>query len=222
MLGGDLLLAGCQTTAPKPDNTAGTQTTANNRKVEDYFPLEVGARWRYKYYSHITRRKLEFNRSIVRKKGRVYYDNLKARYNYDINGVREGLRYLLKYPLEVGNRWVSVVGVTQIERYQIIDLNRTVRVPAGTFRNCIVVRTRQKVGGKSVQEVHFTFAPDVGFVKIRMVVRHDGKRIPQWTQELLSYQPSKKSAPSARPAPRSATSSTTPPKAKTKAANAKK
>ncbi len=164
-----------------------TNTPTSNLRLQEYFPLRVGATWKYKIYSYITRRSKFFERRIVRQKGKKFLDNAKAIYSYDTYGLREGLRYLLKYPLKVGNRWLSVVGVTTIERYLITNVGRTVSVPAGTFKNCIVVRSRQKVDRKRTLEARFYFAPNVGFVKIIQVIEESGTRKPQFKLELVTY-----------------------------------
>lgn len=165
-----------------------TAPTTESMRLEDYFPLHVGSRWKYKIHSHITKRDVFFERKILRQQGRTFFDNANGQYHYDTYGVREGLRYLLKYPLQPGNRWLSVVGVTEVERYSILSTQRTVAVPAGTYSRCIVVSSRKKVGRQDVLESLFYFAPQIGFVKISIALDRNGQRIPQWTYELMSFQ----------------------------------
>lgn len=171
-------------------------------RLQDYFPLRVGARWKYKIYSYIEKKNVSFERHIVRKTGNKFFDNAKGQYHYDTYGVREGLRYLLKYPLKRGNRWVSVVGVTDVEKYTIVDTARIVRVPAGTYRDCIVVRSQRKVNNRDTLEAHFYFAPQVGFVKITMALESNGNRIPQWTYELQAFFAGNTNSGKTSPAPR--------------------
>lgn len=42
---------------------------------------------------------------------------------------------IIKLPVEVGNKWVS-----SENSYEIIDINASVTVPAGTFQDCIVIK----------------------------------------------------------------------------------
>lgn len=194
-----LFALGCNPTQTRTKSLQG-----NNLSLQDYFPLRVGASWKYKIYSYITRRSKNFERKIIQQKGPKFLDNAKAVYSYDTYGLREGLRYLLKYPLKVGNRWLSVVGVTTIERYLITSVGRTVSVPAGTFKNCIVVRSRQKVDRQRSLEAMFYFAPKVGFIKITQTVEERGTRKPQFKLELTSYSLGSKPAAKKQPQPKPA------------------
>lgn len=186
-------LSGCPATQTR---TTPIGTKDDALRLEDYFPLHLGSRWTYQIHSHITKSDLKFERKIIRKQGRTFFDNANGQYHYDTYGVREGLRYLLKYPLQVGNRWLSVVGVTEVERYQIVSTKRTVQVPAGTYTNCIVVSSQKKVGRQDTLESLFYFAPQIGFVKIAIALERNGQKIPQWTYELLSFQTGTASPPS--------------------------
>ncbi len=180
-------LLACTPTEVKTGGQSDESDSDSRLRLQDYFPLRVGAKWKYKIYSFIEKKNIAFVRQIVRKKGNKYFDNAKSQYHYDTYGVREGLRYLLKYPLKRGNRWVSVVGITDVEKYTIVATDRTVRVPAGVYKSCIVVRSQKQVSNRDTLEAHFYFAPQVGFVKITMALESNGSRVPQWTYELVSF-----------------------------------
>lgn len=206
-------LLGCQGTSKTTVRTQATQSKKENTlRIQDYFPLRVGDKWTYNIQYSFTKKIKQWQVRMVRKKGRLFYDSDKPpqQYEYDAYGLRTqkvldgqknyewckrkefGLcaqrRYLLKYPLEVGNRWMSVIGVTKVERYMIMSVSHTVRTPAGAYDNCIVVRSREDQGRLGILENRLYFAPQVGLIKIVTVKEtRAGRRIPQWTLELISY-----------------------------------
>ena len=166
-------------------------------KIQDYFPLRIGDtrvyRIRYKQ-GRVIRREIK----IIGKKGDTFIDNTNPpqRYKIDAYGLRGGnKRYLLKYPLRVGTRWLSVTSITRVERYQIISIRRLVTVPAGIYKNCIVVRSRERQSSGEILENNMYFARDVGIVKVATIFESHGKRIPQWTLELISFQQTQKASP---------------------------
>ena len=76
--------------------------------------------------------------------------------------------YILKGPMEVGNRWIFPVDFVSPRPYPesveatIEATNETVDVPAGTFKGCIKVR----IGAAADSHVTYEwFAPSVGMVK---------------------------------------------------------
>ncbi|MEM1008349.1 MAG: hypothetical protein AAGJ35_05035, partial [Myxococcota bacterium] len=105
------------------------------------------------------------------------------------------VRYLLKYPLRVGTQWLSVTGITSVEKYRIIEMNRRIRVPAGSFSRCLVVRAREQRAGQGAVEALFYFAPRVGLVKSVSTREYDGKRLVYNVMELVSYRFSRSSSP---------------------------
>ncbi len=94
--------------------------------------------------------------------------------------------YILKLPLTKGASWQQSVPGLMI-RNTIEDTAATVQVPAGTFKDCLLVKKEYfhpKDPKKPVQEGHFWFAPGVGNVKVVLKNSLENKQI---IQELVSF-----------------------------------
>ncbi len=182
---------GCPSSVNKSSiKKVGPSERSESLSVKDYFPLRVGHTWIYQIsYGKGVRQKVE-KIKIVKRKGNTFYDNTSAFFTYTPQGVRANeVRYLLKYPLKVGNRWLSVTGITDIERYEIISVNSEVSVPAGTFKNCIVVRSKKRINPKLTLVAEHVYAPKVGLVKLSTFLVSPGKRLPQFTLQLQRFIP---------------------------------
>ncbi|MDD2481465.1 MAG: hypothetical protein PHF82_04940, partial [Lutispora sp.] len=64
---------------------------------------------------------------------------------------------IIKLPIEVGNKWIS-----EENSYEIIDINASVTVPAGTFEDCIIVKEIYK--DKTAYRNYY-YKKEVGLVK---------------------------------------------------------
>jgi hypothetical protein len=186
-------VSGCtSTTATKTKKTNKPAPQASNTRIQDYYPLQVGDRRVYRIRYGSSKKTIQRTIQITKKQGSSYFDNQRGSYQVDAYGLRGNkLRYLLKYPLQKGKRWLSVTGVTTVERYQIIDTNRTLTVPAGTYRKCIVVRSTQRLGPQGTLEAYHYYAPKIGPVKIATSLKSGRGRLPQWSLELVAYYPAK-------------------------------
>jgi hypothetical protein len=94
--------------------------------------------------------------------------------------------YILKFPLTKGAAWKQRAPGLLIHN-TVEDTAATVQVPAGTFRNCLVVKKvyyHEKGPQHAVQEGLFWFAPGVGNVK---VVRKNTPENKEIIQELVSF-----------------------------------
>jgi hypothetical protein len=94
--------------------------------------------------------------------------------------------YILKFPLTKGATWQQSAPGLMI-RNTIEDIAATVRVPAGTFKNCLLVKKEYfhpKDPKNAVQQGHFWFAPEVGNVKVVLKNSPENKQI---IQELVSF-----------------------------------
>lgn len=81
----------------------------------------------------------------------------------DANGVRrepEG-HYMLRTPIEVGTAWRNGPGANA----RITAVDRTVKVPAGSFHRCVVV-VEERSGASVRGKISTTFCLDVGIVSI--------------------------------------------------------
>lgn len=176
------LLFGC--TASK----LAVKAVGPSKKVADYFPLRVGDRRIYRIrFANGKTIKREIR--IVRKKGNTFHDSKGQSYAYDPYGLRSERRYLLKLPLTAGTRWLSITSLTSVERYVITADSATVTVPAGTFRECIQVRSRDRRGRHGTLEALFYYAPKVGLVKVVTSLDRRYQKVPQWRLELVKYVP---------------------------------
>lgn len=87
------------------------------------------------------------------------------RFSYAPDGVvleREGMMpvYVLKQPLQIGNRWRGEHGGW----VAITEVDAQVQVPAGSYRGC--VKTVEERGGDQPLRVSTTFCPEVGIVEL--------------------------------------------------------
>lgn len=184
------LSVGC-TTVSQTTQTA-PQKAQKKQRIQDYYPMRVGDRRVYRIQFGKKSKPEQRTIRITKKVGQRFFDNEQGNFKIDAYGLEANQRrYLLKYPLRRGQKWLSVTGVTTVERYQIIDVNRTTTVPAGTYSKCIVVRSRQKVGPQKVLEALQYYAPNIGPVKIVTILDAGGKRRHQWSLELVAYYPGK-------------------------------
>lgn len=176
------VLFGC---AHGPERTDGR----TGAELERYLPLQVGNRWTYQTRFQGQQQPDLTIRLVAEKNGYVLDDRPRpSRYRYDAEGLRDGNeRYLLKRPLEKGNAWMSVADLNTVERYRIVDADRRVRVPAGVFEHCVVVRLQVAMPGERMMRNDMTFAPDVGIVEVRTVVLEGKREIPQSHLKLASY-----------------------------------
>ena len=95
--------------------------------------------------------------------------------------------YLLRFPLTKGSSWKQQSEGLLLHN-TIESTDETVKVPAGTFINCLLVKKlyfHQKDSDKPVQEALFWFAPDVDNIKVVIKNQPENKEI---VQELISFQ----------------------------------
>jgi hypothetical protein len=94
--------------------------------------------------------------------------------------------FILKFPLSKGASWEQAVHGLIIHN-TIEDTAATVQVPAGTFKNCLLVKKvyfHQKDPKNALQESLLWFAPEVGNVKVLTKNTPENKQI---IQELVSF-----------------------------------
>jgi hypothetical protein len=184
-----LILVGVLTAASCA-HTAGTATGSTDAKrAQDFFPLAVGNCWTYET-SFQGQAQPELKVCIVKKDKNFFVDNhpTPSRLRFDAEGLRDGaVRYLLKAPLEAGQKWMSVRDVSTVEHFQIEDVHKTARVPAGTFRDCVVVRSEIKMPGKVSFVSRTSYASGVGIVEISTTIHKGDKQIPQSRMALRQF-----------------------------------
>jgi hypothetical protein len=128
-----------------------------HEKIEGYIPLKVGSKWVYEGRGSDM---ATYTQEVINNKGNRYQirtiagntvttnifevreDNI-ANVLMSRDGKNKNLLnepdtadiIFLKLPIAVGNKWSS-----QQNTYEIIQTNAKVKVPYGTFDNCVVVR----------------------------------------------------------------------------------
>ncbi|MDD4833144.1 MAG: hypothetical protein PHC44_00195 [Lutispora sp.] len=171
-----ITIVSCTPSTKEPDAKIPPQKD----DVSLYYPLKVGSEWEYEgegnEYAAYTQ-KVIYSKD---NKYQVMIDNggTRAANIYEIkddsivNTYMEGEVYdeknvldndanldtvIIKLPIEVGNKWIS-----EENSYEIIDINASVTVPAGTFEDCIIVKEIYK--DKTAYRNYY-YKKEVGLVK---------------------------------------------------------
>ena len=76
-------------------------------------------------------------------------------------------------------RWMSVADVKTVEHYEILEAGVEVTVPAGVFRDCVVVGMEVRMSAEQSMQNRMVFAPDVGIIQIQTELKDRGKVLPQ-------------------------------------------
>ena len=177
-----LILCACagSTTRVKPGPAEETPPLAS------YFPLEVGSRWTYQVRSGHQVSVQEVR--IVDREGRYFVDDQGGALYFDGDGLRDTHRYLVLGPVRRGATWQSTLPDGRVERYEVLATDAMVQVPAGTFEDVIVVRATTPADERADLEIEWSWAPDVGLVRMTSTLVTDrAERISQAQRELLSH-----------------------------------
>jgi hypothetical protein len=165
---------------------AGREVAAPARAdASEYMPLAVGNTWVYQR-GHLGAEGEE-RVEIVREEGGFFVDNRGNGLQIDAFGLRDPKRYLLRHPIEAGREWTTVVSVSSMERYRIVDAGSSCDAPAGTFQRCVRVESRNRIDADRTLVNEMTFAPGVGIVNISVYLDEKGRRIPQGGLALKSF-----------------------------------
>ncbi len=173
--------AGCAAREVRP--AEGAPPTA------DYLPLAVGNTWIYE--RDLLGEKGEHTVRLVREEDGFFYDEQGNALAVDAFGVRDPKRYLLRHPVEAGREWTTVVSVSSMERYRILDVGFRCEVPAGTFTGCVRVEARSRIDADRSMVNQITFAPGVGMVRFDFSLDAKGERIPQGRMVLKAFEPAR-------------------------------
>jgi hypothetical protein len=174
------------------ESCAHVGASADNRSrypIESFMPLAVGNQWIYTT-SFQRQPQADLKVSITKEEGGYFYDDRPSpsRLRFDGSGLRDGeIRYLLKNPLARGQKWMSVADVKTVEHYEIEAIGQDVRVPAGTFSDCVIVRTEVKLDRRRAMLNYLVFAPSVGIIEIRTALKTDADLHEQSMLQLKSY-----------------------------------
>jgi hypothetical protein len=84
---------------------------------------------------------------------------------------------------------MSVASVSSVERFELIDAGRSVKVEAGAFDGCVVVRGKNRIDASKEFVTEWTYAPGVGLVRIHTFLLKEGKEYtPQGQLELSAFE----------------------------------
>jgi hypothetical protein len=163
---------------------------AADAQLEEYYPLSVGSCWTYAT-SFQSQAQPDLKVCIVKEEDGFFLDNrpVPSRLRFDAAGLRDGkVRYLLKAPIEEGQKWMSVADVRTVEHYQIEAVGKKVKVPAGIYKDCVVVRMEVRISEENSMINRMTFAPGVGIVEIRASFKKGAEQLPQSLMQLKKYE----------------------------------
>jgi hypothetical protein len=180
-----MVIAGCSHV-----ETVDTTRTAT-AQLEEYYPLKVGNCWTYGT-SFQNQAQPDLKVCIVKEEKGFFLDNrpVPSRLRFDATGLRDGqVRYLLKAPLEEGQKWMSVADVRTVEHYRIEAVGKKVKVPSGVYDDCVVVHMEVRLSEEKSMVNRMTFAPGIGIVEIRASFKKGAERLPQSLMQLKKYEP---------------------------------
>lgn len=178
-----MIVAGCSHV-----ETVDTKKAATAR-LEEYYPLAVGNCWTYQT-SFQNQAQPDLKVCIVKEDNGFFLDNrpVPSRLRFDATGLRDGtVRYLLKAPLEEGQKWMSVADVRTVEHYQIEAVGKKVKVPAGVYKDCVVVLMEVRMTEENSMINRISFAPGIGIVEIRAIFKKGAEHLPQSLMQLKKY-----------------------------------
>jgi hypothetical protein len=159
---------------------------ANRPKVRDYYPLKVGNQWTYELRSFGEKQTLAI--SIVSEKDGFFFDSTNAALRHDDTGLRDRNRYLIENPLEVGRKWISVQSVQSTEHFEITSVGEPCSSKAGSFANCVTVRSTSEVRPGRRLVIESTYAKNVGLVALQTEqLEGNSPATTQLELELISY-----------------------------------
>jgi hypothetical protein len=179
--------SGCAHVGDKATGDGDGETARH--KLEKYFPLAVGNSWTYQT-SFQDQSQPDLTVEITKQEKGFFIDNRPrpSRLRVDASGIRDGsIRYLLKAPLKKGSKWMSVADVRTVEHFEIAEVARKIKTPAGVFNDCVVVNMEVKIKENRSMVNRMTFAPEVGIVEIRALLYEGTKTITQSYMVLKTY-----------------------------------
>lgn len=180
-----MVVAGCAHV-----ETVDTKKAVASARLEEYYPLSVGNCWTYAT-SFQKQAQPDLKVCIVKEEDGFFLDNrpVPSRLRFDAAGLRDGkVRYLLKAPLEEGQKWMSVADVRTVEHFQIEAVGKKVKVPAGVYKDCVVVRMEVRISESNSMINRMTFAPGIGIVEIRASLKKGAEHLPQSVMQLKKYE----------------------------------
>lgn len=166
----------CATTPPPPKVVPA---------VADYAPLKVGASWTYRM--RFPGQSGERTISILEEKDGYFVDSAGGKFQHTAQGLRDPERFMLRAPLTPGVKWKAIVSASAVEEYETVSVGEPCQSLAGTFSDCVIVKASLRQDAQHTLHIQFSWAKDIGLVKVTTELETQGKRIPQTEQSLLHY-----------------------------------
>jgi len=186
---------------------------------ESYFPLKAGLRWEYNVISDqgaakkllitnlaprevsgakVTPRKWELGGSIfielMKQDETGVYRYAEQKGEQAPPSLITPMECHLRFPIAEGSSWnmAAKLGNTTVKvRMTIESLSDEVKVPAGTFKDCVKIKQAGENDGTSVMGYEW-YAPKVGVVKSLVTIKQkskEGTKSETRTYQLVSFKP---------------------------------
>lgn len=166
--------------------TAPAKPSAPEATARDYAPLPVGASWTYQV--SYPGQAGEMTVKLTGENDGFVLDDKNGAFKHTQEGLRDRERYLIRHPLQPGNKWTTVVGPSAVEHLQIDSVGAPCEAIAGRFEDCIEVSGSIRRDKNMTLLIHWTWARGVGLVKLETIAEIAGKgRVPQVKQSLKDY-----------------------------------
>lgn len=142
--------------------------------AQDYWPLAVGNSWTYRISHGGMKQEAAVKITSQNPEG-FFLDSQGGALKKHPAGIFDGQRFLVRDPVEVGNKWIAVPSANSVERFEIVSKGFTATVPAGVFENCILVRCTNRVNKDEVLVVESTYAPGIGMIQYASSYKKKGE-----------------------------------------------
>jgi hypothetical protein len=168
-------------------NSIPNKNSDYTNSAKQYMPLAIGNSWTYAV--NYLGQKGKYTVFIVKKEKNAFIDNKNNKLIIDKRGIRDAKRYLIKFPLNDKQPWISIISPIQKEIRRVVKFDAKVVVPAGIFKGCLVVQTDVKMKKGIILHSLNYFAQNVGLVKIQTFLEDtiNKKLLPQTETELLNF-----------------------------------
>jgi hypothetical protein len=151
-----------------------------------YAPLAIGSSWTYSV--SYPGQKGEMTVTITGEKDGYLVDDREGAFRHTEDGLRDKQRYLIRHPLNAGASWKTVVSASAVEHNTIVSAGERCECVAGAFPDCLVVESSIRRDKNVTLIVRWTWARDVGLVKLETEAEIAGQgRVPQVKQSLIRY-----------------------------------
>ena len=142
-------------------------------ETKRYYPLDIGYTWIYKgkFLGQAVEKKI----TIEKKEGAYFIDNTGAMLMHDENGLKDKKRYLIKNPIKKGNKWMSIISAQSTEHYEIIQTGIKAKYKNEIIKDCIKVRSTNRIDSTKDMVVEWIYAPDIGLLNFSTYILKNKK-----------------------------------------------